>query len=196
MDYSEHINFLRQAREKLSVKRQELTAEIDMAIKNYDDLIGYYEKNTSSSVSLPITNSFAEVVKKATWTDNLSIQVISFPMDEKLEKQIIWILKNKSRAIKKSEMDLIFSGQFGRQIEIRHTLRKLKDRGEIATLSFGGSRRYVYFALPEWIVQREGKYKVYYDFTPIDDFEERINPELLIVDYRHKKSKTPEITGV
>lgn len=188
MDNTEHIQHLKSLREKLALERADMTSEIDEAINHYDGLIAYYEKNNDNAPIIATTSEERKDGFAATWK---SFQT-GFPIKAKLEKQITWVIGKSGNSIKKTEIDKLLYEHTARKQETRHTLRKMKDKGTIVIVSLNGSKRYTYFALPEWLIESAGKRRLAGEYAPIEDGEE-VDTDLLKIDYKSEVVSSQKI---
>lgn len=95
-------------------------------------------------------------------------------------EQYLLCLKSIGRAAPKQEIDQVFRQRYGRNIETRHIVRKLKDHGKLVIVCLNKSKKYSFWALPEWITITNGKRKIFNEFAPSVN-EKIMDPASLIV---------------
>ncbi len=182
MESAEHIQHLEKLKESLSLE----IIRLETMLGNINNLInGLSDKDILVQPMIEkivIADRNPKTERANAIKDYVSTKASGFRFDpkQKIDNQLIALLRWIGRAEKKSFIDEYFSD--GKKIyETRHAIRRLKKNGRIGLVSLGGSKRYTFWALAEWI---SDKGKISQEHAPVIDGEQLdasvLNAELFL----------------
>lgn len=174
MNKEEHIKHLEALKESISME----FIKYENMLNNINGLINALNGNALEEgnrdwVPIRQITEKAKVVEEITGAKSGKFK---FDSNKKIDLQFINALREMGKATKKNEIDLLFtSGK--KEYETRHAIRRLRDSGKIVLISIGGSKKYSFWGLSEWV---KSNGQIHQEHAPIID-NEQVDAQLLTV---------------
>jgi hypothetical protein len=156
------------SREEVSLLFTLLKKEQEEQKRKFDtifDKLNQYSKaedtiSTQSNIAVESKND-SPIVESKSLSNN------SFPKDSIYTDKLLNVFQQHLKhASKYSEIKKIFTKITGLSKNIRLSLRKLRDTNQIVCIQFNEINTYVYYGLPEWVIETEKGYEFKEPFTP------------------------------
>lgn len=136
------------AKSVLEKKREEKESEIK----------AYNEKVANLNVEINLIN---ELLKDIEHPSNGSINkgegVSDIGSVKEREKEVINLFRKIGTTLRTPDFETSFTNEFGHYKNMTNILRKMRNKGKIASVKYEGQMQLVYHGLPEWIESNDFK---------------------------------------
>ena len=126
--------------------------QLDSMLRRYKAMLFQYEYDRKEALVFNNNNIEDTIVQITPNMYGDSLYDKDFPIGEKIDEQIIYLLRKIGRAVKLPKLDALYQQYSGTNRQISNIARRMKSEDKLVVAQFNDANIYSFWGLPEWVI--------------------------------------------